>query len=204
MKRTDSGDQFSRAHAFTAKWEGGFSEHPADTGGLTAYGASLKFVEGIAATREGREFLRGIGIHPPVTCETMREEVTPERARAMFRREFWDRLGLDEFSFGVALTLYDAAVNCGCAQSVRLAQRGYNACVGPNGVRLAVDGKAGPLTRAALSAHATPAVLTAMLDARQRFYEELAASKPSQAVFLNGWTNRVNDLRACLRREGLI
>lgn len=197
-------DNFSRAHAFTARWEGGLSDHPADTGGLTAYGASLKFVEGIAATREGREFLRGIGVHPPVTRETMREEVTPERARAMFRREFWDSLRLDDFAFPVALILYDAAVNCGCVQSVKLAQRGYNACVGPNGVRLAVDGKAGPLTRKALCAHVTPAVLTAMLDARQRFYEELAASKPSQAVFLNGWTNRVNDLRACLRREGAI
>lgn len=201
---SETHDNFSRAHAFTAGWEGGLSDHPADTGGLTAYGASLKFVEGIAATREGREFLRGIGVHPPVSRETMREEVTPERARAMFRREFWDRLRLDDYPFGVALTLYDAAVNCGCAQSVKFAQRGYNACVGPTGVRLAVDGKVGPQTRAALSAHATPAVLTAMLDARRRFYEELAASKPSQAVFLSGWTNRVDDLRACLRREGLI
>ncbi len=43
-------DNFHRAHAFTAHWEGGFSDHPADTGGLTAYGASLKFVQGIAAT----------------------------------------------------------------------------------------------------------------------------------------------------------
>lgn len=201
---SETRDDFTRAHAFTEKWEGGFSDHPADSGGLTAYGASLKFVEGIAATRSGREFLRGIGVHPPVTRETMREEVTPERARAMFKREFWDSLRLDDYPFAVALILYDAAVNCGCAQSVKLAQRGYNACVGPNGVRLAVDGKAGPLTRKALCVNATPAALTAMLDARQRFYEELAARKPSQAVFLEGWTNRVKDLRAFLRREGAI
>lgn len=196
-------EPFSRAHAFTAKWEGGLSDHPADTGGLTAYGASLKFVEGIAATQDGRDFLERIDVRLPVTRQSMRS-VTPDQARAMFRREFWNSLRLDDYPFGVALTLYDAAVNCGCAQSVKFAQRGYNACVGPNGVRLAVDGKAGPLTRKALCAHATPAVLTAMLDARQRFYEELAANKPSQAVFLDGWTNRVNDLRACLRREGAL
>lgn len=196
-------DDFSRAHAFTAKWEGGLSDHPADTGGLTAYGASLKFVEGIAATQDGRDFLERIGVRLPVTRQSMRD-VTPDQARAMFRREFWNSLRLDDYPFGVALALYDAAVNCGCAQSVKFAQRGYNACVGPNGVRLAVDGKAGPLTRKALCAHATPAVLTAMLDARRRFYEELAANKPSQAVFLDGWTNRVDDLRACLRREGAI
>lgn len=200
---TRTRDHFSRAHAFTAKWEGGLSDHPADTGGLTAYGASLKFVEGIAATQDGRDFLERIGVRLPVTRQSMRD-VTPDQARAMFRQEFWNSLRLDEFPFDVALPLYDAAVNCGCAQSVKFAQRGYNACVGPNGVRLAVDGKAGPLTRKALCAHATPAVLTAMLDARQRFYEELAANKPSQAVFLDGWTNRVNDLRACLRREGAI
>ena len=111
-------ENFLIAHAFTAKWEGGLSDHPADNGGLTAYGASLKFVEGIASTRSGREFLRGIGVHPPVTRETMREEVTPERARAMFKREFWDSLHLDDYPFAVALILYDAAVNCGCAQSV--------------------------------------------------------------------------------------
>lgn len=200
---TKTRDDFSRAHAFTAKWEGGLSDHPADTGGLTAYGASLKFVEGIAATQDGRDFLERIGVRLPVTRQSMRD-VTPDQARAMFRREFWNSLRLDDYPFGVALALYDAAVNCGCAQSVKFAQRGYNACVGPNGVRLAVDGKAGPLTRKALCAHATPAVLTAMLDARRRFYEELAANKPSQAVFLDGWTNRVNDLRACLRREGAI
>lgn len=196
-------DNFSRAHVFTAKWEGGLSDHPADTGGLTAYGASLKFVEGIAATQDGRDFLERIGVRLPVTRQSMRD-VTPDQAGAMFKREFWNSLRLDGYPFGVALTLYDAAVNCGCAQSVKFAQRGYNACVGPNGVRLAVDGKAGPLTRSALCAHATPAVLSAMLDARQDFYNDLAARKPSQAVFLDGWTNRVNDLRACLRREGAI
>lgn len=196
-------EPFSRAHAFTAKWEGWLSDHPADTGGLTVYGASMKFVQGIAATQDGRDFLERIGVRLPVTALVMRE-ITQGQARAMFRREFWDRLRLDDYPFGVALALYDAAVNCGCAQSVKFAQRGYNACVGPNGVRLAVDGKAGPLTRKALCAHATPAVLSAMLDARQRFYEELAANKPSQAVFLDGWTNRVNDLRACLRREGAL
>lgn len=202
--KTDARDDFSRAHAFTAKWEGGLSDHPADTGGLTAYGASLKFVEGIASTRSGREFLRGIGVHPPVTRETMREEVTPERARAMFKREFWDSLHLDDFAFPVALTLYDAAVNCGRVQSVKLAQRGYNACVGPYGDRLDEDGKAGPLTRAALATHGTAAVVSAALDARQRFYEDLVERKPSQAVFLDGWTNRVSALRAFLRREGAI
>lgn len=84
-------DNFHRAHAFTAHWEGGFSDHPADTGGLTAYGASLKFVQGIAATQQGRDWLQRIGFRLPVNKASMRS-VTPDMAEAMFKREFWARL----------------------------------------------------------------------------------------------------------------
>lgn len=84
-------DNFHRAHAFTAHWEGGFSDHPADTGGLTAYGASIKFVQGIAATQQGRDWLQRIGFRLPVNKASMRS-VTPDMAEAMFKREFWDRL----------------------------------------------------------------------------------------------------------------
>lgn len=94
-------EPFSRAHAFTAKWEGWLSDHPADTGGLTVYGASMKFVQGIAATQDGRDFLERIGVRLPVTALVMRE-ITQGQARAMFRREFWDRLRLDDYPFGVA------------------------------------------------------------------------------------------------------
>ena len=115
-------DNFSRAHAFTAHCEGGFSDHPADNGGLTAYGASLKFVKGIAATQQGRDWLQRIGFRLPVNKASMRS-VTPDMAEAMFKREFWDRLRLDDMPFRPACALYDAAVNSGCAQSVKLAQR---------------------------------------------------------------------------------
>lgn len=108
-------DNFHRAHAFTAHWEGGFSDHPADTGGLTAYGASLKFVQGIAATQQGRDWLQRIGFRLPVNKASMRS-VTPDMAEAMFKREFWDRLRLDDMPFRPACALYDAAVNSGCAQ----------------------------------------------------------------------------------------
>lgn len=42
---------FLKAHEFVAKWEGELSDHPADRGGLTAYGASIEFVKGIAKKR---------------------------------------------------------------------------------------------------------------------------------------------------------
>ena len=189
-------DSFSRAHAFTAHCEGGFSDHPADNGGLTAYGASLKFVKGIAATQQGRDFLQRIGFRLPVNKASMRS-VTPDMARAMFKREFWDRLRLDDMPFRPACALYDAAVNSGCAQAVRLAQRGFNACARGNNVALDVDGILGPKTRAALACD-TDALIRAVIQARRIFYEELARDDHSQAVFLEGWLNRADALEKFL------
>ena len=39
---------FDTAHTFTARWEGGLTDHPADPGGLTKYGVSLRWVQDLA------------------------------------------------------------------------------------------------------------------------------------------------------------
>ena len=39
---------FETAHAFTAQWEGGLTNQPADPGGLTNYGVSLRWVQDLA------------------------------------------------------------------------------------------------------------------------------------------------------------
>lgn len=183
---------FPIAHKFTAQWEGGLSDHPADRGGLTAYGASIRFVKGIANTQSGRDFLHQIGVRLPVTPESMRQ-ITPDQVASMFKREFWSSLRLDDLPLRPAICLYDMAVNSGPSASVRTAQRGYNRCV-LHGVKLAEDGILGPLTRKALSQD-TDAVINAMLDMRVAFVEAIARNDESQHAFLQGWLNRINGLR---------
>ena len=192
---------FDRAHAFTAKWEGGFSDHPADAGGVTMHGASLAFVRDLADTPAGNTLLRRLGVRLPVTAASVRA-LTAQQAAALFRHAFWDRLRLDGLPLRPACVLYDAAVNCGPRQAVVLAQRGYNRCVGPYGVKLEVDGLLGPHTRAALAAD-TDTIVRAMLKERRAFYRQLASDKPSQAVFLKGWLNRVDALETALLKEAL-
>ncbi len=184
-------DNFSRAHLFTARWEGGLSDHPSDKGGLTSHGVSLAFLKDLATTSTGKNLLQSLCIRVPVTRASV-AGITREKAAALFRHEFWDRLKCDQLPFRQAAMLYDAAVNCGCKQALKFSQRGYNNCVN-YGSKLAVDGLMGPLTRRALSQD-TPALVRAILQCRRDFYEQLAQSKPSQAVFLKGWLNRVNDL----------
>ena len=186
---------FQDAHEFTAKWEGGLSDHPADRGGLTAYGASIAFVQGIAATSTGKNFLQAIGVGLPVTTAVMRQ-LRPGQVATMFRHEFWDALRLDDLPFRQAAMLYDAAVNHGPAQGVKLSQRGYNRCV-THGVTLAVDGILGPMTRKALQTD-TDKVVQAIIQARRDFYEGIVDSRPDQRVFLKGWLNRAGDLEKLL------
>lgn len=183
---------FLIAHKFTAQWEGWLSDHPADRGGLTAYGASIRFVKGIANTQSGRDFLHQIGVRLPVTPESMRQ-ITPDQVASMFKYKFWSPLGLDAIPLRPAICLYDMAVNSGPSASVRTAQRGYNRCV-LHGVKLAEDGILGPLTRKALSQD-TDSVINAMLDMRVAFVEAIVRNDESQRVFLQGWLNRINGLR---------
>ena len=51
-------DNFTLAHTFTARWEGGLSDHEADPGGITNHGISLRWVTDLA--RQAREPSRDI------------------------------------------------------------------------------------------------------------------------------------------------
>ena len=190
-------DNFTIAHKFTAKWEGGESDHPDDGGGLTKYGVSLKFLGGLSGTQSNRDVLERMGIRLPITRQVI-YDLTRDQAASLFRWQFWDKLRLGLIPLRPAVVLYDAAVNSGPAQSVKLAQRGYNRCVA-YGQPLVVDGIMGPATRAAMQLADTDKALTAMLDAREAFFQTIVANNPSQQVFLRGWINRVDDLRRYVR-----
>ena len=121
--------------------------------------------------------------------------LTPDDAARLFRQKFWEPCGLGQLSQAVATAYYDAAVNTGPAQAARFAQRACNSLLGSG---LAVDGCMGPKTRQALKDGDSRQLVGRMLQERDQFYINLAASKPSLACFLQGWRNRVDDLRRYL------
>lgn len=191
-------DNFTTAHKFTATWEGGLTDHPADRGQITKYGASLAFLKGVAAeSQSNRDTLERMGIRLPITRNVI-IDLTEAQAASLFRWQFWDKLRLDFIPLRPAVVLYDAAVNSGPAQSVKLAQRGYNRCV-TYGQPLVVDGIMGTATRAAMQLADTDKCLTAMLDEREKFFQTIVDKNSSQQVFLRGWINRVDALRRYVR-----
>ncbi len=177
---------FDTIHAFTARWEGGYADHPADAGGPTHHGVSLRWLRSIGQAGD----VDGDGDVDEADIRAL----TPDAAARLFYDRFWQPLKCGRLPFAVAACLYDAAVNCGPGQAVRFAQRAANRT---RAADLAVDGKLGPLTLRQLM-RGGAGLAGAMLEEREAFYRRLVAQKPSQAVFLAGWLNRVDALRQFL------
>lgn len=195
MLRPVEATVFEAAHAHVAKWEGGFFDHPNDPGGVTNRGVSLMFLKGLGL----------LGGDVNGNGEIDRADVlaiTPDNARDLFRKHFWDAPGAASLPPLVAVAYYDLAVNAGSGRSALVLQESVNRvlpgsipCLAPN---------VGPLTRRftqkIAEAGNEPYLCELYLEQRAAWYRRLAAAKPASAVFLNGWLNRTDDCCSLLRR----
>lgn len=107
-------DRFEICHPITAKWEGGWSDHPSDPGGKTMYG--------ITEVR-WHEYQDKLGIK-----RTPVRNVTTSQALKFYRSEFWLACSADKLFPGVDLAVYDASVNSGVSRGRKwlLASAGGN------------------------------------------------------------------------------
>ena len=183
-------DAFEQAYQFMKKWEGGLVDHPADPGGITNYGISIVFLKSFAA--KYTDFVRGLSIELPITPDSIRK-LTPEQSKLIYRVAFWDEQKLDDMPRLPAIAHFDLSMNAGSRQATLITQR----VVGTT-----VDGLIGPKTRQATKdackTYGELQIANQMLEQREQFYRNLAASKPSSKVFLKGWLNRTNDLKRYL------
>lgn len=180
---------FNIAHQFTAKWEGGLTDHPSDPGGITNHGVSLRWLRAL-----GHD-LGDIDGDGDIDADDIRV-LTKTGAKQLFQRKFWEPYHLDSLPQLTATVHYDCVVNTGPRQATLLTQRACNSLVGPYGVKLVVDGIFGSQTRDFLTKYATPKLATAMIEQRKGFYLALVRNKPALAPFERGWINRANALQS--------
>lgn len=147
--------------------EGGFSNHPADPGGMTNHGVTLR----VWSAWVGRD----------VTEAEMRA-LTHEDVAPLYRERYWDTVKADQLPSGLDYAVFDAAVNSGSNQASKWLQRSVNA---------ADDGRIGPMTLKAVSGHSAAEVVTRFNEQRQNFLEGLKTF----ATFGNGWTRRVSEVQ---------
>ena len=135
--------------------EGGYVNKRADPGGETKYGISRRSYPG--------EDIAGM---------------TLERAKVIYLRDYWGPAGCDALPDGAKLQVFDAAVNSGVTQAIRLVQR---AC------GTTVDGVLGPQTLMAINSMPTARFVARFNGARLAFMAEL----PTWPSFGRGWARRI-------------
>lgn len=179
---------YALALIFVLDHEGGFVDHPADPGGATNLGISLRFLRALGTS------LGDVDQDGDIDAEDV-QALTREDASRLYRTQFWEPLRLDELPVPLAMAVFDFAVNTGPRQAVRDLQRTINDYTHPS-ERIAVDGALGPITAGwarDLAGHfATgPVFLASYLFRRLSFYTRLVARNGSLLPFLAGWTRRV-------------
>lgn len=107
-------ERFEICQAVTGKWEGGWSDHPADPGGKTMYGIT---------EARWHEYQDKMGLK-----RTPVRNITMAQALKFYRSEFWLACGADKLFPGVDLAVYDASVNSGVSRGRKwlLASAGSN------------------------------------------------------------------------------
>ena len=140
--------------------EGGYVDDPTDSGGETKYGISKKAYPD--------EDIKGL---------------TVERAKELYKRDYWDRFKVDNLPDRIRHIYFDMCVNMGGGRATKILQE---ACNSKNSNKIDVDGGIGKDTIKA-SANLEDFRLRAY---RVMFYAELVMKKPEQERFWVGWFRR--------------
>lgn len=118
------------------------------------------------------------GISKRTYPDTNIKELKREDAVAIYKKDFWDELRLDEMPEGIRLMVFDCAVNQGKTRAIRILQ-------GALGVKQ--DGLLGPLTFMAFRESPIGLVFSNMALIRHNHYTSL----PHWTNFGKGWSKRL-------------
>jgi lysozyme family protein len=144
--------------------EGGWVDDPDDEGGETRYGIS-------AAS------------YPDEDIANM----TRERARALYRWDYWEKIKVEMLPPGIRGTVFDMAVNAGPSRAVSLLQSALGSL---QRAEVSVDGVMGPQTAQAAATVHPETLLHAYTARRADYYLGLGAARPRLRKFQRGWLRR--------------
>lgn len=146
--------------------EGKFQNHRSDRGNWTSGRVGVGELKG---TKFGITAMS----YPHLDIKSL----TLDEAKAIYRRDFWERAGSDDYDGAIAYQVFDAGVNHGIENAVRFLQRA---------ARVADDGYIGPVTLKAVKAMTVTDVLMRYNAARIRFYTKLSTWDD----YGKGWMSR--------------
>ena len=171
--------EFLAALPFILRWEGGYVNHPADPGGATNRGVTQAVYD---------TWRRGKGLDARDVRQLEDGEL-----HAIYENGYWTPPRCDKLQNPLDLAQFDTAVNMGVGRAVRFLQ---------TAVGTTADGQYGAGTQQCVDNCDLDKALAAYCDTREAFYRDLIVRKPTSAVFMKGWMNRLNALRKELGLPG--
>ncbi len=135
--------------------EGGYTDDPFDRGGETNFGIAKTF-------------------YPQEDIKNM----TKERAIAIYKKDYWEAMGVEKLPEHLQLIVFDCGVNCGRKTAISLLQ---------DVAGVLRDGIIGRVT---VGASREISVAT-YAKRRILYYKRIVKNNPTQAKFLKGWLKRV-------------
>lgn len=139
--------------------EGGYANDSRDPGGETMFGVTARVARADGYTGDMRSLPR-------------------DRAKAIYRRKYWDAVRADELPPAIRFTLFDAAVNSGPSQAIQWMQRALS---------VGEDGIIGTATIYAISC-TSELRLSVRLNAERL---EFMTNLPTWGAFGKGWARRI-------------
>lgn len=160
---------FDEAFKITVGHEGGFTQNPKDpgnwTGGKVGVGLNKGTKYGIASNTYPNEDIKNL---------------TVDRAKVLYKRDFWDKAKCDLLPNGIRFHVFDVSVNSGVSRGVKTLQQALG---------VTSDGIIGNQTISAANKYDPSKLLKDFYEKRIAFYKSL----PTFPIFGKGWINRVNN-----------
>lgn len=160
---------FDKAFELTIGHEGGFTQNPKDpgnwTGGKVGVGINKGTKYGIAANSYPNEDIKNITI---------------ERAKQIYKRDYWDKAKCDQLPNGLRFHVFDVSVNSGVSRSIKTLQQALG---------VSSDGIIGNQTISSANSQNQGDVLFKFYSFRITFYTSLSTF----GTFGKGWMNRVSE-----------
>lgn len=169
---------FSQSLNLVLKHEGGFVDDPDDRGGATNHGIT----QATLADWRGNN----------VTAEDMKN-LTVEEASGIYKARYWDKMSLDLIvSQPLAEAVMDFGVNAGVKTAGKALQEAVNWVHGGE-MKLAVDGKIGPITIRSTNMTTERLVVLKFFERRVRYYVAISRNRAQNRKFLYAWMRRALD-----------
>lgn len=180
-------ETFQAAFEHTVGYEGGYTNDPQDTGNWT--GGKVN-----AGELKGTRFGISAAAYPAEDII----HLTADRAKVLYKRDYWDALDLDQIDFApLAIDLFDAAVNTGKGRAVKLFQKALNLTNRnqQDYANIAVDGGMGNETMTAYHQNTNKRILCNVFNIqRGAFYCSLMDQNEQYERYI-GWFERIEIIK---------